>query len=338
MTTTPGEPTLADVGERALIAAVSSMFATTRAMVVGPGDDAAVVSAGDGRVVATTDMLVEGRHFRLDWSTPYDVGRKAAAQNLSDVAAMGARPTALLVALGAPATFPVRDAQEIARGLAAECAVVGATVVGGDVVRTDRGLVLGVTALGDLEGRRPVLRGGAQTGDRVVVVGALGGAAAGLAALSAGAVDEVEGVVAAHRCPVPPYAAGPLLATAGATAMIDVSDGFAADLGHVLAASAVGAVVDFAALPAHVALRSPWGRAQSPASIAGWVTSGGEDHALVATVPPAVITTVQLGLGELGLTCADVGGIVPGAGELRWIGLPAGVPPPGGFDHFAAAP
>ncbi len=153
-----------DVGEFGLIERVVARFALTPDVLLGPGDDAAVIAAPDGRVVATTDVLVEGRHFRRDWSSAHEVGRKAAAQNLADIVAMGARPTALLVGLAAPADLPAAWALELADGLAEECALVGATVAGGDVVRSDT-VVIAVTALGDLEGREPVTRGGARVGD-----------------------------------------------------------------------------------------------------------------------------------------------------------------------------
>ncbi len=325
--------TLADVGEFGLIRRLSALFPVTPAVLLGSGDDAAVVASPDGRVVATTDLLVEGRHFRLDWSSPRDVGHKAAAQNLSDVAAMGARPTALLVGLGAPPSLPVDVAVEIAAGIAAECALVGATVVGGDVVRTEE-LVLAVTALGDLEGRSPVRRDGAQVGDRIVVVGTLGGSAAGLAAFSAGVPHaQVVQLLDAHRRPTPPYAAGPALADAGATSLVDTSDGFAADLGHVLAASAVGALVDYAALPAHPGLSAGWAADQSPSTVARWVTSGGEDHALVATIAAERLPDLAATLAALGLACADVGEVT-GPAPLRWINLPDDAAEPGGFDHF----
>ncbi|HVE98299.1 MAG TPA: thiamine-phosphate kinase [Mycobacteriales bacterium] len=335
MSTTEHQPSrLAAVGEFGLIRRLVPRFALTAAVEVGPGDDAAVVRSSDGRVVATTDLLVEGRHFRLDWSSPYDVGRKAAAQSLSDVAAMGARPTALLVGLGAPPETAVDLLEAVAEGLAAECGLVGATVVGGDVVRTD-GLLLAVTALGDLEGRRPVRRDGARPGDRIVVAGGLGGAAAGLAMLTAGRSDVPAEVLAAHRRPEPPYAAGPLLAASGATSLIDVSDGFAGDLGHVLEASGVGATVDVEAIPRHRALRTRWADDIAADVLTAWLVSGGEDHALVATLSPGDVAAATAALLGAGIALVDVGTVATGAG-ITWLGLPAGTPPPGGFDHFSA--
>jgi thiamine-monophosphate kinase len=268
---------LDELGEFGLIAAVTSGFPPPPE---GPGDDAAVVAAPDGRLVATTDVLVEGRHFRLDWSAPYDVGRKAAAQNLADVAAMGARPVALLVGFGAPPATPSSVGVDVARGVAFEAASCGASVVGGDVVSAPYVLV-SITALGSLDGRAPVLRSGARPGDVVVVAGVLGGSAAGLAALTAGRTELA--AAGAHRVPSPPYADGVALAEAGATAMIDVSDGLAGDLGHVAAASGVRIEVDVAALPVHPAV------AEAAEALGvdphEWLLGGGEDHALVATLP-----------------------------------------------------
>src|SRR5512139_1545826 len=207
------------VGEFGVIEQVVERLPRGPAVLLGAGDDAAVVAAPDGRVVATTDLLVEGRHFRRTWSEAYDVGRKAAAQNLADVAAMGAVPTALLVGLAAPADLPLDWALRFADGLREECEVVGAAVAGGDVVRSEL-LTVAVTALGSLEGREPVTRSGARPGDVVAVAGRLGWAAAGLAVLSRG-FRSPRVLVEAHRRPAPPYAQGPQAATLGATAMID---------------------------------------------------------------------------------------------------------------------
>ncbi len=227
------------MGEFGLITALSAWLPPGERTLVGIGDDAAVLAVPDGRVVATTDFLLEGRHFRRDWSSAADVGHKAAARSLADLAAMGAEPSALLVALAAPADLPVSWARELAQGLAAECARAsrcGASVIGGDTARADS-VILAVTGLGDLAGRAPVLRSGAAPGDLVAVAGLLGHAAAGLALLSAGLPHD--DLVAAHLRPAPPYEAGPEAADLGATAMIDISDGLLADLGHVAAASGV---------------------------------------------------------------------------------------------------
>ncbi|RBY86328.1 thiamine-phosphate kinase [Blastococcus sp. TF02A-30] len=279
------------VGEFGVIARVLAQAGTARVTDVGPGDDAAVLRAPDGRVVATTDVLVEGRHFRRDWSSAEDIGRKAAAANLADVAAMGGTATALLVGLACPPDTPTTWLEGIAAGLAEECAPLGAAVVGGDTVAASPGsdgVVLSVTALGDLGGRAPVLRSGVRPGDVLAVAGRLGWSACGLAVLRRGFASPVA-VVAAHRRPTPPYAAGPAAADAGATAMCDVSDGLLADAGHLAAASGVVLDIDRAALVR--ATLEPTGPLQQVGSALGvdpmaWVLTGGEDHALLATFPP----------------------------------------------------
>ncbi len=292
--------TVADLGEFGLIAAIQALLPVGSAQILGIGDDAAVVRAPDRRVVATTDLLVEGRHFRRDWSGAFDIGGKAAAENLADIAAMGATPTALLVGLAAPGDLAVAWAEDLARGLADECARAGASVVGGDVSGADS-VMLAVTALGDLGGRDPVTRSGARAGDRLAVTGRLGRSAAGLALLEAGLPGtpgspglagspgqawsaELAGLVASHRRPRPPYDAGPEAADLGATSMIDISDGLVADLRHVADASGVLVDIETARLPGDPALRPA--AAALGTDFLSWLLPGGEDHALAATFPP----------------------------------------------------
>ena len=269
--------------------------------VVGIGDDAAVLRVPGPRIVATTDLVVQGRHFRTDWSGPADIGGKAAARSLADVAAMGAVPQALLVGLAAPSGLPVAWAQDFASGLAEEAVRGGAHVIGGDV--SESGLiVLAVTAIGTLAGREPVTRSGARPSDVVAAAGRLGHSAAGLALLQAGRTEPSD-AVAAHRRPRPPYDAGPEAAALGATSMIDVSDGLLADLGHIAAASGVLIDVETARLEfAGPLLAAARALRHDPLD---WVLSGGEDHALAATFPPgaelpprwAVIGRVREGRG-----------------------------------------
>jgi thiamine-monophosphate kinase len=294
--------TIGDLGEFGLIATLAAGLPRGGRTVVGIGDDAAVLTAPDGRVVAATDLLLEGRHFRRDWSAPADIGAKAAARNLADVAAMGAVPVALLVGFGAPGDLPLAWARELVTGLADECSRVGATVVGGDTSSADA-VVLAVTALGDLDGLAPVTRAGARPGDVLAVAGVLGHSAAGLALLEAG-LAEPASLVTAHRRPRPPYEAGPEAARLGATSMIDVSDGLLADLGHVAAASGVLIDIDTALLPLSGDLPGA-AAALGGRSPLDWVLTGGEDHALAATfprgasLPPrwAVAGRVRAGLG-----------------------------------------
>lgn len=309
--------TARDVGEFGLIARVVERLGTSPNVLLGPGDDAAVVRAPDGRVVATTDVLVEDVHFRLDWSTAYDVGRKAAAANLADIAAMGATATALLVALAAPPDLPVAWATDLADGLRDEAETVGAVVVGGDMATSDR-IVVSVTALGDLGGREPVTRAGAQPGDRVVLAGTLGRSAAGLAMLEHGGLA-IDALVDAHLRPTPPYALGPVLADLGATAMCDVSDGLLADLGHLATASGVHVDIESRRFDRDPLL------SKAVRVIGGhpldYVLTGGEDHALVATMPPGV--ELPEGVRRIGLVRAGSG--------VRTIGWkPSSV----GYRHF----
>ena len=322
---------MATLGEFGLIAALSGWLPPDPRTLVGIGDDAAVLAAPDGRVVASTDFLLEGRHFRRDWSSAHDIGRKAAARSLIDIAAMGAVPTGLLVALAAPADLPVSWARDLTAGLAAECARAGASVVGGDTARASS-VLLATTGLGDLAGRPPVLRSGAAPGDLIAVAGPLGHAAAGLALLSAGRAGDR--LIAAQQRPAPPYDAGPEAAGLGATAMIDVSDGLLADLGHI--ASASGVLIDLSSarltpdedlLAAARALDLDLTERGSTPGISGalaWVLAGGEDHALAATFPRR--TALPPRWTVIGEVLAGQGVLVDGR---PWAGS-------AGWDHFRA--
>jgi thiamine-monophosphate kinase len=275
--------TLGSTGEFGFIEGVTRGLPQGEDVLVGPGDDAAVVAAPDGRMVITVDLLIEGRHFRQDWSTGYDVGRKAAAQNLSDIAAMGARPTSMVVGLGAPADLPLDWATELSNGLVDESEPLGVSIVGGDTVQSDK-IVVSVTAFGTLDGRAPVLRSGARPGDEIAVVGRLGWAEAGYAVLARG-FRSPRSVVDAHRRPQPPYAEGPRAAIAGASSMCDVSDGLLADVGHLAVAS--GVVIDIRSQALVVpepllAVAAATGR-----DALSFVLTGGDDNALVGTFEPA---------------------------------------------------
>ena len=197
--------TIAEIGEFALIAAIEKALDGNARLIVGIGDDAAVLRAPDGRVVAAADMLIEGRHFLREWSAPRDIGGKAAARNLADIVAMGARPTALLVSFAGPGHLEVSWVLELVAGIGDEASAAGAVVAGGDTSSADV-VMLAVTALGDLGGTSPVTRSGARPGELVAVTGTLGSAAAGLALLRAGAEPadtRVESLIAAHRRPAP---------------------------------------------------------------------------------------------------------------------------------------
>ena len=287
MTDSERAETLADLGEFAVIDRLVEGRAQPSTVLVGPGDDAAVVAAADGRTVVSTDMLVEGRHFRLDWSTPHDVGRKAIAQNAADIEAMGAAATAFVVAFGAPRETGSDDVLRLSDGMWDEARRFGAGIVGGDLVASPQ-WVISVTALGDLAGREPVLLDGARPGDKLAVVGALGMSAAGYA-LWLNQVQDFVDLRRSHLVPAVPYGEGRVAADAGATAMTDVSDGLLADLAHVAQASGVGIDVS------RDALATDHGAVVAAATATGedpwsWVLGGGEDHALVATFPGVVPT------------------------------------------------
>ena len=292
-----------DLGELALVerivAAVGSS-AAQKAVLLGPGDDAAVLAAPDGRVVVTTDVLVEGRHFRRDWSAPEDIGVKAVAENLADVAAMGARPTGLVVGLALPPETEVAWVDGLLAGMLTESARGGAALAGGDVVRADS-IFISVTALGDLEGRKPVLRSGARPGDVIAVCGRLGCAAAGLAVLSRG-FRSPRALVDAHRRPDPDYAAGVRAAEGGATALMDISDGLLIDAGRMARASEVCIAIDSDVLPIDDVLAST--AAAYNLDPLQWVLGGGDDHALLAAFPPKA--SLPEGFGAIG-TVAQAG-------------------------------
>jgi thiamine-monophosphate kinase len=275
--TSPGLQTLADVGEFGLIRTVASAFPRTPAVLIGSGDDAASL-ATSGPVLVTTDLLIERRHFRRDWSEPEDVGHRAAAASLADIAAMGGTATGLVVGFAGPEDLPVDWVRGLAEGMAEEVGKVGATVVGGDVSSADH-VLLAVTALGHAE-TEPVTRGGARPGQIVALAGRVGWAAAGFAVLGRG-FRSPRAVVEAYRRPLVPYAAGPEAASAGASAMIDVSDGLLADLGHIASASGVAIDVDPSALEIAEPLEAV-GAAVGVDPVSFCLT-GGEDHALAAT-------------------------------------------------------
>ena len=281
------DPSMGEVGEFTVIDLVVADRAQPATVLLGPGDDAAMLAVPDGRVAVSIDMLIENRHFRLDWSTPHDVGRKAIAQNAADIEAMGGRPSAYVVGFGAPSNTPARHAEELSDGMWEEAAKTGAGIVGGDLVSSPH-WVVSVTVLGDLGGRAPVRRDGARPGAVVAVTGDLGRSAAGFSLWDNG-IGGFGELRRLHLVPEPPYGQGRVAAEAGAIAMTDVSDGLIADLGHIATAS--GVVVDLSRADLaddHDALAGagaavgvdPW----------GWVLGGGEDHALVACFagPPPV--------------------------------------------------
>jgi thiamine-monophosphate kinase len=282
-------------------------------LLLGPGDDAAIVAAPDGRTVVSIDTQVVDQDFRLEWNngyrtSGYDVGWKAAAQNLSDINAMGARSTSLVVSLTMPPETHVSWVEDFADGLMA-----------------------GIRVLGTLDGQDPVLRSGARPGDTVALAGTVGRAAAGLALLEAAtsfrALGREQRALMDTQCrPRPPLAAGPLAREAGATAMMDISDGLLRDGNRLAAASQAVLNLDAAALKELTAPLLPASELLGT-DPAAWVLGGGEDHGLLATFPAGL----RLPPGFTAIGSVEAPAPTESAG-VKIAGRPADAV---GWDHFA---
>jgi thiamine-monophosphate kinase len=274
---------MAQAGEFPLIARIQEIFSQGEQVLVGPGDDAAVLRIRNGHVVVSTDLLVEGRHFRRDWASAADIGHRAAAANLSDVNAMGGTAHSLTIGLATPPDLPAQWALDFAAGFAEECALVGASVVGGDLTSADS-VVDAVTVIGGCA-QAPVLRSGAEPGDVLALCGRQGWAAGGLA-VQGRWFPSPRVLVEAYRRPEPPYDAGPAGAAAGATSMIDISDGLLAEARHVAEASGVAVDVRRDAFEVAEPLRAVG--AALGADPLQFILGGGDDHALLATFTDVV--------------------------------------------------
>jgi thiamine-monophosphate kinase len=335
-------PAVAALSEAELLARIFprlSMGAEhTKATLLGPGDDAAVVAAPDGKTVISIDTQVQDQDFRLEWpngyrTTGFDVGWKAAAQNLSDINAMGAAATSLVVSLTLTPETPVAWVEDLADGLTAGITDLGAarcSVAGGDLGR-GREISVTVAVLGTLDGNHAVLRSGAQPGDVLALAGTAGHAAAGLAILEStigvDALHPEQRVFLERQCrPRPPLAAGPAARAAGATAMLDVSDGLLRDGLRLAAAS--GVTMDLDAAP----LRALAGGLRPASELLGtdpmaWVLGGGEDHGLLATFPPHV--QLPAGFTAIGSIQAL------GSNDSPSVKIAGRSADTGGWDHFA---
>jgi thiamine-monophosphate kinase len=337
---------IGDLGEDRLVSRLLDRLAAMGALstvppgegtsiLVGPGDDAAVVRCPDP-VVLSTDTMVEELDFRRDWSTAADVGVKIAAQSLADAAAMGAEAVGLVISLAIPRDLEASWAMELAEGIGQETLRAGACVLGGDVAQSPR-IVITSTVLGTMTGP-PVRRDGARPGDVIVLSGPTGASAAGLALLSAGVPrsPDLDGLLRAHRAPRPEYPAGPRVAAAGAHALIDTSDGLLRDASRIATASGVILDLDPVALPpstelisaAEAVIASDPGRASSPGRAdelaRRWVLTGGEDHALLACLPPgARVPDGFVAVGRVRATGQDRAGVRVGGrpvtGDHGWV-------------------
>lgn len=313
--------TVADTGEFGLIDVIRDLLPPGPGVLVGVGDDAAVLDLA-GPVVVSVDAMIEGRHFKPEWASPRDTGHRAAAASIADIAAMGAAAKALLLSLGIPADTTVEWVTELVGGMVDEAESVGARLVGGDIARSET-VMISVTALGTPVAGRTVPRSGARAGDVIALAGRQGWAAAGLTMLSRG-FRSPRALVEAYQRPAPPYESGPAAAQAGATAMIDVSDGLLADVQHLAKASGVLVDLDSGAIP--VADKLVETSSAFNVDPLTWVLAGGDDHSLVATFPadvplPAMFTAI-------GRVVAPSNGPGVAVDGRMWSGQG------GGHDHF----
>lgn len=331
--------TLAGRGEEGLLAGVFRAYAglPSQDVLVGPGDDTGLLAVRSGAVLATTDTVVRGRDWRDEWSTPQDVGTKVVTQNLADLAAMGGRGTGLLVTLVAPPTLPLSWAEGLTEGIASAAARAGVPVLGGDLSSTaDDVVMVSVTALGELaDGTgQPVLRSGARPGDVLAVSGPLGRSGAGLVLLTAGRGDagdrQARALLDHHRRPLTDLRQGPQAARAGATSMIDVSDGLVRDGDRVARASGVALVLGERAVDELAGALEP---SLDHDAAVQQVLGGGEEHELLATFPDA--SRVPEGWTVLGEVVAveERGGAAPDRPGVWWRGGRLD-PATGGWDHF----
>jgi len=337
-----------DRGEDALVRIIREL--TSRAagrgagVRVGIGDDCAVLEPSAGAaLLAKTDLLLEDVHFRRRWAEPADIGWKAMAVNLSDIASMGGRPRWALVALAVPEDTSADEVVAFYEGALAVAGPHGVTIVGGDTSSSPAGWFVNVMLLGEAVGA-PCLRSTARPGDTLAVTGALGRSAAGLAVLERGAAPggvqaaQVADVTAAHLRPRPRVVEGAWLGAAGGvTAMMDVSDGIGIDLPRLLAESGAGARVDVDRLPIDAATRAV--AAALGADATAWATGGGEDYELLLTCEPGAVERLRGGLAErFGTTLTVIGEIVAGAPAARWLSGGREVAVARGFEHFARPP
>lgn len=275
--------------ESEVLARIFPLLPQSEYTLVGPGDDSAVMSAPDSRYVITTDMMVHGPDFRLEWSTAWQLGYKAAATNMADVAAMGAKPTSLVVSLATPADTQVSWLEDFARGMNQACQDLspGCGVVGGDL-SVSQTVTVSVTACGDLQGHKPLLRQAAKHGDVVAYAGMLGLASLGLAALFAGEKERAHPDLISYQLqPTPPVWLGFEANKAGAHAAMDVSDSLVMDAGRIARASKVSlrfseSVLDD--LAGHIAVEY----SVDAAVARHCILFGGEDHGLLVAFPPTV--------------------------------------------------
>ena len=334
-----------DIGEFGLIEYLAaSLPAEARSqpdLPWGIGDDAAVWQPTPGEaIVITTDSLIEGIHFRLDWTDWHSLGHKTLAVNISDLAAMGAKPRLAVITLGLRGDERLNDLRSLYAGMGDLAKRHDMTIAGGDIVRSPFGLMLNVTALGETRGGRMLRRAGARPGDLIGVTGTIGAAAAGLELLQLDAADPRRNaetaatLIGAHLHPEPRPELGKALLEHGATAAMDLSDGLMGDLPKILHASSVAALIDARRMPVAAAVRALF-----PDDWLELALRGGEDYELLFTAPAARWREIAAAIAHAGGTVSAIGEILARDGDgtpIRLIGLDGVVRPlrEGAFDHF----
>ncbi|MHB9053118.1 MAG: thiamine-phosphate kinase [Thermoleophilia bacterium] len=328
---------IGDLGEEALLKELRRLFAAVGpGLLTGIGDDAAVVAlphSAEG--VWTTDLLLEGIHFQRDWQTPWQLGRKSLAVNLSDIASMGATPRFALLSISCPGDTPLDYILEFCQGFASLAAEEQVLVVGGDTTGSTGSLSIGVTVGGYIDPGAAVLRSGATAGDSILVTGSLGASAAGLRLLNNGQAEKYADLAGAFREPCARVAAGRAAAEAGATSMTDISDGLATDLRHICEESGVGAMIESWSLPALPSLAAA-------ASEFGWdprqlMLTGGEDYELLFTLPGGIAEQLKSMIERAASVAVTiVGEIMPAEYGIMLVDKTgAGTPMPArGYEHF----
>lgn len=325
-----------DVGEFALIDRLIAALpeaARSDGRVSGQQDDCAYWTNEPGKSVVTTDALVDGNHFSLEWTDWRSLGHKMIAVNLSDLASMGCQPTVALVTLALTGNELVSDLEEMYRGAGELAAIYGMTIAGGDIVRSPGPLSLSVTAFGHMPaGQEVMLRSGAEVGDVILVSGTLGASAAGLQVLMQNRTDAstAELMIGAHLRPSPRVSLGQLLADSGVRCCMDVSDGLSGDLPKIASASGVGARVSLETIPVLPAVRALF-----PNEWQELALHGGEDYELLMTAPPELAEGLIEEAKSVGATLTPVGEIVSREGvQLLRNGEPMGDHHIGAWDHF----
>ncbi len=327
---------LKEIGEFGLIERISARVRRENGVRIGIGDDAAAFEPTAGLIsLVTTDMLVEGIHFDLSLCEPASLGKKALAVNLSDIAAMGGIPRHFLLSLAVPNHINVEFLDAFVEGMLEMGDRFGVTLIGGDTSSVKAGLVISVTMIGEQSPGLIISRSGASPGDLIFVTGTIGDAALGLAMLKAGVREGP--AIARHLDPLPRVREGMMLAEASIpTAMIDISDGLLADLGHILELSRVGARLHLKELPLSDEYRDK--QPLFSKDIFAFPLSGGEDYELLFTTPPAKVPLIKSVAEKTGTTVRTIGEISSSAG-LSLL-APDGSeyqPERRGYDHFSAS-